>query len=81
MYELLKPNGLVIIKTVCHGRRTFSNILQKLLLLPMVWMKLIPYINFTKMSDIKEDLCKQGFDIITAENLKNTDYFIVAKKR
>ena len=80
MYKLLKSNGLVIIKTVCHGKITFSNILQKLLLSPMVLMKLIPYIKFTKIPDLKEALCKQGFDIITVENLKNTDYFIVAKK-
>jgi len=80
MFELLKPNGFVIIKTISYEKRTFSNILLKFITLAMVRLKVILYMEFIKMSDFKEILCKEGFEIIEVENLKSADYFIVAKK-
>ena len=47
----------------------------------MVRLKVIPYMEFIKMSDFKDILCKEGFETIEVENLKGAEYFIVAKKK
>ena len=80
MSELLKPNGFVIIKTISYEKRTFSNILLNFITLAMVRLKVIPYMEFIKISDFKEILCNEGFETIKVENLKSADYYIVAKK-
>jgi 2-polyprenyl-3-methyl-5-hydroxy-6-metoxy-1,4-benzoquinol methylase len=80
MYELLKPNGLVIINTAFLGQKTLFDILFKLILL-MSRLKIMPYMKISKIDDFKEIFNKEGFDFITVENFKNADYFIVAKKK
>jgi 2-polyprenyl-3-methyl-5-hydroxy-6-metoxy-1,4-benzoquinol methylase len=80
MYELLKPNGLVIINTAFLGQKIFFDILFKLILL-MSRLKIMPYMKISKIDDFKEIFNKEGFDFVTVENFKNADYFIVAKKR
>ena len=80
MSELLKPNGFLIIKTISYEKKTLSNILLKFFTLSAVRLKVIPYMEFVKISDLKEILGKRGFEIIAVENLKKTEYFIAAKK-
>ncbi|MCE7739913.1 MAG: class I SAM-dependent methyltransferase [Candidatus Heimdallarchaeota archaeon] len=77
--KLLKPGGLFISETPCMGEKksllgTFLSLLSKL--------RIVPYLNPLKFSEL-EDLLKEGnFQIIETEDLqkKQMNYFIVAKK-
>jgi ubiquinone/menaquinone biosynthesis C-methylase UbiE len=79
--ELLKPGGLIIIATSCLGQRTFSNSLQYLLFTPLIKLKVIPYMKFFKISELKDSIESNNFQIIELVNLNSqTNFFIVAKK-
>lgn len=77
--ELLKPGGLFISETACMGEKksllgTFLSLLGKL--------RIIPYLNPLKFSELEDLLTEGNFQIIETEDLqqKQTNYFIVAKK-
>ena len=78
--ELLKLDGLFISETPClRERGSFVGWSLKFL----SKLKIVPYVNSLKFSDI-ENLIKEGnFQIIEKEDLdqKQTNYFIVAKKQ
>ncbi|MCG3221783.1 MAG: class I SAM-dependent methyltransferase, partial [Candidatus Heimdallarchaeota archaeon] len=77
--ELLKPGGLFISETPCLGEKksllgTFLSLLSKL--------RIVPYLNRLKFSELEDLLAERKFQIIETEDLqqKQTNYFIVAKK-
>lgn len=77
--ELLKPGGLFISETACVGEKKsllgiFLSLLGKL--------RIIPYLNPLKFSELEDLLTEGNFQIIETEDLqqKQTNYFIVAKK-
>lgn len=77
--ELLKPGGLFISETACMGEKksllgTFLSLLGKL--------RIVPYLNPLKFSELEDLLTEGNFQIIETEDLqqKQTNYFIVAKK-
>jgi len=77
--ELLKSGGLIISSTACLGeKKTF---LTNLLFL-LTKIRLVPHINFYKISEIEGSIANGNFQIIETENkFQGTySYFIVAKK-
>ena len=77
--QLLKPGGLFISETPCLREKNsflggFLKFLSKL--------RIIPYLNALKFSDLDVLLTEGNFQIIETEDLqqKQTNYFIVAKK-
>jgi ubiquinone biosynthesis O-methyltransferase len=79
--ELLKPGGVFISATVCMGEKTFLNTIQFLLFFPLIKLEIIPYMNFLKISELKDLITNGNFQIIEIERMKNPSYyFIVAKK-
>jgi len=77
--KLLKTRGLFISETPCIGEKksllsTFLSLLNKL--------RIVPYLNPLKFSDLEDLLTEGNFQIIETEDLqqKQTNYFIVAKK-
>ncbi len=81
MYELLKTGGRIIIAIACTRQITFSNILQQILFTPMIKMKLIPYMKFVKIAELRDSLSRVGFQVEVVKNSTSlASYFIVAKK-
>ena len=80
IYRLLRPGGLFISETPCLAeKKSFLNGLIKL----MSKLRIAPYLNSLKFSDLEKFLIENGFQIIENEDLdqKRTNYFIVAKKQ
>jgi ubiquinone biosynthesis O-methyltransferase len=81
MHELLKADGRIIIAIACTGQRTFSNTLQRILFTPMIKMRLIPYMKFIRIAELRDSLNRAGFQVEAVENLTSpVNYFVVAKK-
>ena len=80
-YELLKPEGLIIIVTACAGEKKFINFLQSIILVPLIKIGKVPYMQFFKPHDLNNLLADTGFKIVEFEKLnKSSNYFIVAQK-
>ena len=77
--HLLKPGGLFISETPCLGEK--GKFLGKFLWF-LSKLRIVPYINNLKFSDLELLINEGNFEIIKAEDLekKRTNYFIVAKK-
>ncbi|NPD90303.1 MAG: class I SAM-dependent methyltransferase [Asgard group archaeon] len=78
--KLLKPGGLFISETVCFGEKKAT--LGGLLIF-LSKIKLIPYVDKMKFSDLDSLIVAENFQIIETEDLDNNslNYFIVAKKQ
>jgi 2-polyprenyl-3-methyl-5-hydroxy-6-metoxy-1,4-benzoquinol methylase len=79
IFDLLKPDGLFISETPCLAEKKsflggFLKFLSKL--------RIAPYLKPLKFADLVKILQEKEFRIIEAEDLelKQTNYFIVAKK-
>ena len=77
--ELLKPGGLLISETPCLAEKKsffggFLKFLSKL--------RIAPYLNLFKFSDLENFIIESEFKIIKAEDLEQNlrNYYIVAKK-
>jgi len=79
--ELLKPKGLVIIITTCVGEKNAINFFQKLIFVPLIKIRKIPFMKFFKPLDLKNSIVNTKYKIVEFEKLnKSSNYFIVAKK-
>ncbi|NQZ10749.1 MAG: class I SAM-dependent methyltransferase [Algicola sp.] len=78
--QLLKPGGLFISATGCLGEKTTAlSFIARLL----TKIKLLPYIRFFTIADLKALITKADFQIVERQLLdaKVTNYLVVAKKR
>lgn len=79
IYELLKPNGIIIVSTVCLGEWSFSTVLQRIFFTPLILNGIIPYMKFFKVSELNDILQESSFKVVTQLN-SSTNYFIVVRK-
>ncbi len=84
MRKLLKPNGIIITSNAClKEKRTFTGILSSNIIYVLKKLKILPYLNFFTMDELKEKIVNCGFKIIESDILIDkpaTEYYIVAKK-
>jgi 2-polyprenyl-3-methyl-5-hydroxy-6-metoxy-1,4-benzoquinol methylase len=76
---LLKPGGLFISETPCLSEKSsFVGVFLKFL----SKLRIVPYLNPLKFSDLERLHLTKKFEIVEAKDLeqKQTNYFIVAKK-
>lgn len=77
--ELLQPGGLFISETASLGEtKSFFRFLMSFL----SKIKILPYVDALKFSDLEDLMTNEGFQIVETEILGQTmqTYFIVAKK-
>ena len=77
--ELLKKGGLFISSTVCLAEK---NTFFAFLFLLLSKIRIIPYVKFFKISELKDFIINENFEIIeTEKTFSDTySYFIVVKK-
>ena len=84
MNNLLKPGGLIITSTACLGeKRTFIGILSGAMIFLLKKLRILPYLKFFSISELKETIVNNGFNSIEADILIEKpalEYFIVAEK-
>lgn len=79
--SLLPKRGLFISSTYCSGEKSFRNTLLRILLFPLMKLGLIPEMKSYKVSELKELLISNGFEIAECESLEEgSNCFIVGKK-
>ena len=79
---LLKPGGTFISKTVCSpGKQTPLKFrLIKAILPLMQLLRMAPYVNFMKISELENIISAQGFKIVETSDSPAPSRYIVAKK-
>lgn len=84
MNRLLKPNGLIITSTACLAeKRTLIGIVSGSVIFILKKLRILPYLKFFKIPELKEIIANCGFNTIESDILIEkpaTEYFIVAKK-
>jgi 2-polyprenyl-3-methyl-5-hydroxy-6-metoxy-1,4-benzoquinol methylase len=77
--KLLKKGGLFISSTVCLAEK---NTFLALLFLLLTKIRIIPYVKFFKISELKDLIINENFEIIEAEKTFSDtyNYYIVVKK-
>jgi len=81
--ELLKPKGIFVSVTPCSvEKKTFSRYLFVSLLSILVKLRIFPFIEFFRYTDLNEIITKGNFQIIETEKLHGPEehYFVVARK-
>lgn len=78
IHKLLKPNGIFISSTACLGeKRTYLSFILRLL----IQLKLVPEMRYYKKDELKNELMKAGFIILSDEIYSNlSECLIIAKK-
>jgi 2-polyprenyl-3-methyl-5-hydroxy-6-metoxy-1,4-benzoquinol methylase len=80
IHQLLKPGGLFISATGCLGEQTTAlSLIARLL----TKIRLLPYIRFFTIADLKALVTKADFQVVECQLLdaKVTNYWIVAAKQ
>jgi len=84
MHGLLKTEGMIISSTAClKEKRTFIGILSSCIIYTLKKLKILPYLKFFTMLELKERIKNFGFNIIETGILIDkpaTEYYIVAQK-
>ncbi|MEP1206821.1 MAG: class I SAM-dependent methyltransferase [Rhizobiaceae bacterium] len=81
-YDLLKPGGFFISKTVCKpGRGSPLKFRLMLPLLPLMqWFGKAPFVKFMTPQELEDEMMAAGFKIIESGNHPAPSRFIVARK-
>jgi ubiquinone biosynthesis O-methyltransferase len=85
MNELLKPGGLIITATAClKENKKLRNYLMGSLLSLLKRLKILPYVKFFKINELKNQISKANFKILETKLLSYSpavEYYIVANKK
>lgn len=84
MNKLLRPDGLIITSTAClKERRTFIGGLSGSVIFILKKLRMLPYLNFLRIAELKAAIINCEFNIIESDILIEkpaAEYFIVAQK-